>query len=214
MSLELPFGVKVLDSQPLDTYKYNTSGNLYTNTAEVLSQVAVSVRYIGQEFLVDNGSGGADLYLFKNDTSTLVMESLSVLDEEGLVSESTELAASQRATKSYVDSVRSKANTDITAVDQTLDLESNSYEIVEIELQIDWSDPTFSNMVIGKKFLLKIGTDEGSLYPWQITFPSNWILNDGVAPVLKNNTNTKFDYIEILPLTASIAQVLNVYYSE
>lgn len=50
--LELPYSIKVLDSIPLDAYYYNTSGQPYTNTAQVISQVSSGVRYRGQTFNV------------------------------------------------------------------------------------------------------------------------------------------------------------------
>jgi hypothetical protein len=50
--LELPYSIKVLDSIPLDAYYYNTSGQPYTNTAQVTSQVTSGVRYRGQTFNV------------------------------------------------------------------------------------------------------------------------------------------------------------------
>jgi len=54
MSLELPFGVKVLDNVPLDSKFFNSSGLPYTNTAEVLSELPQSIRYEGLTvFVVD-----------------------------------------------------------------------------------------------------------------------------------------------------------------
>ncbi len=50
--LELPYSLKVLNDKPADGWYYNTSGNIYTGTAEVLSQVVASVRYQGQTFNV------------------------------------------------------------------------------------------------------------------------------------------------------------------
>lgn len=63
--LELPFGVRVLNPEPLDALYFNTSGTVYTNTAQVISQVPVAIRYMGQTFNVNGveywfGSGTAD----------------------------------------------------------------------------------------------------------------------------------------------------------
>src|SRR6478609_284708 len=62
--LELPYSIKVLNPKPLDGYYYNTSFTPYTNTAQVISQVASSVRYRGQVFNV----AGVE-YWFKAGTS-------------------------------------------------------------------------------------------------------------------------------------------------
>lgn len=52
-TLELPFGVRVLNPEPLDAYYFNTSGIPYASTAEVVSEIADAVRYIGMTVNVD-----------------------------------------------------------------------------------------------------------------------------------------------------------------
>lgn len=66
--LELPFGVKVLNPEPLDAFYYNTSGAPYTSTSQVTSQIPSSLRYIGQTVNINNieywfGSGVLDANL-------------------------------------------------------------------------------------------------------------------------------------------------------
>lgn len=51
--LEIPYSIKVLNPKPLDAYYYNTSFAPYTNTAQVISQVVLAVRYQGQTFNVN-----------------------------------------------------------------------------------------------------------------------------------------------------------------
>lgn len=51
-ALELPYSVKVVNPYPTDGYYYNIARTTYINTAQVLSQVGVGVRYIGQTFNV------------------------------------------------------------------------------------------------------------------------------------------------------------------
>lgn len=51
-NLELPFSVKVLNPKPLDAYYYNEAGTMYTDAAEVLSEVVAGVRYEGMTFNV------------------------------------------------------------------------------------------------------------------------------------------------------------------
>ena len=84
MSLELPFGVKVLDNVPLDSKFFNSSGLPYTNTAEVLSELPQSIRYEGLTvFVVDteywfkDGTADGDLEL--KTTSGSVLTNLGTL---------------------------------------------------------------------------------------------------------------------------------------
>lgn len=51
-SLQLPGGLKTLNPQPEIARYYNNAGTAYSNTAQVLSEVVVSARYIGQTFLI------------------------------------------------------------------------------------------------------------------------------------------------------------------
>lgn len=50
--LQLPFGIKVLNPQPLDYYYYNNSGIPYVSTTQANTQISSSIRYIGQTVLI------------------------------------------------------------------------------------------------------------------------------------------------------------------
>lgn len=51
-SLQLPGGFKTLTASPEITRYYNNANTAYTNTAQVISEVVLAARYIGQTFLV------------------------------------------------------------------------------------------------------------------------------------------------------------------
>jgi hypothetical protein len=63
-SLQLPGGLITLNPQPEIARYYNTSGNVYTNTVQVLSQIVLAARYVGQTFMV-----GTSEYWFNPTTA-------------------------------------------------------------------------------------------------------------------------------------------------
>lgn len=72
-SLQLPGGIITLNPQPEITRYYNVAGTAYTNPAQVLAQIVLAARYIGQTFLVGNteywfSSGTADANLIQKVT--------------------------------------------------------------------------------------------------------------------------------------------------
>lgn len=63
-SLNLPFGLRVLNGLPVDNKYYNLSDTPYTNTAQVISQIPSGARYPGLTVVVGTG-GGAKEYWWK-----------------------------------------------------------------------------------------------------------------------------------------------------
>ena len=62
MSLELPFGIKVLNPLPLDHYAYAADGTPWNNVAAANAGVVSGVRYLGMTVIIDDGSGGCGNY--------------------------------------------------------------------------------------------------------------------------------------------------------
>ena len=66
MSLNLPFGTRVLNPFPVDDKAFNASGQPYTDLNEVKTQVTSGVRHKGLRVFVDDGSGGVAEYWWKD----------------------------------------------------------------------------------------------------------------------------------------------------
>ncbi len=81
MSFQLPFGVRVLNPQPVENKYFNTAGQPYTGTSQVLSQLSAGVRHVG---LTVNVNG--EEYWFKTGTTNgdLVLKIADVAEGGGI----------------------------------------------------------------------------------------------------------------------------------
>ena len=66
MSLNLPFGVRVLNPIPVDNKAFNAHGDPYTNLNEVTTQITSGARHKGLTVFVDDGNGGVAEYWWKD----------------------------------------------------------------------------------------------------------------------------------------------------
>lgn len=91
---------------------------------------------------------------------------------------------------------------------------NSSTDVVEITLSDNWTPNSISGFKVGKQVIFKVNTTGASSgFPYQITFPSNVSLNDGVSVLLKNNTPGTFDLIKVVGINGSNnAQVDTVIY--
>lgn len=66
MSLNLPFGTRVLNPIPVDDKAFNASGQPYTDLNEVKTQITSGVRHKGLTVFVDDGNGGVAEYWWRD----------------------------------------------------------------------------------------------------------------------------------------------------
>lgn len=76
MAVEFTDGIKNVNPRPEVRRQYNEAGQRYTSTAQVLSEVDVAIRYVGQNFFTEDGeyhfaSGTTNADLVKKDNSII-----------------------------------------------------------------------------------------------------------------------------------------------
>lgn len=86
--------------------------------------------------------------------------------------------------------------------------------VVEITLEGNWTPSSITGFIENKKIKFKFFTNGLNPFPWQVTFPADIQRNDGVEPLLVQNTDSSltgnYDYLELLGKeTTSKAQILN-----
>ena len=83
---------------------------------------------------------------------------------------------------------------------------------VMVKLSGNWSPVSVTGLEDGKEIDLLVFTNGLNGYPWQINFPSNILLPEGIEPTLLNNIDSadNFDIIKLRGLSGNRAILLDV----
>lgn len=182
-------------------------------TVGVLSAGSV-VEYWWEANTTDGGLVPKNLAFINRQLAASTIPLAALIDEDDMATNAAASVPSQQSVKAYVDTARDRWNVQtLTIANQAASNTSLAIaataDIVKVTRSYDWQPTSVTGFTLNKPITFQFVTSASGVIPWQVTFPSNVKLNDGVSVFLKNNSSsTSPDEVVIKGLDSASGQVI------